>query len=91
MLAWQKLRWEQRRQRSYTMGEALKHAWAWFKGAADREAQRIEADAAWAASGRRITQLRSPVHSPIRRSLAGTPYAGATDYRAAYATARLGS
>ena len=91
LLAWQKLRWERDTlERSYSMSEALRHAWAWVKGAAGRKAAQEVGCAAWAASGHRITQLRSPVRSPVSRALIGQRYAGATDRRAAYLTGRLG-
>lgn len=85
-LAWQKLRWERDHGRVYTMSQALKHAWSWVKGEAEREAAR----AAWAANPQPVTHLRSILRSPIRRSLTGQRYAGASDHRGAYTTARLG-
>jgi hypothetical protein len=91
-LAWRKLRWERSamRRAGYRMGEALRHAWAWVKGAADRAASEVAAKAAWVAAQGRITHLRSPVSSPIRRSLGAGRYARATAYQAAYTTARVG-
>lgn len=90
-LAWQKLRWEQDvRGLAYTLSQALRHAWAWFKGEAIREAEQKAAKATWATSRPQVTHLRSIIRSPIRRGLTGQRYAGSTDYRAAYTTARLG-
>jgi hypothetical protein len=91
LLAWQKLGWERNALgRTYSLSEALRHAWAWIKGEAARKAGEAAASAAWAASGHRTTQLRSPVRSPVSRALRGQRYAGATDRRAAYLTGRLG-
>jgi len=94
ILAWSKLRWERSamRRAGYTMADALRHAWAWVKGAAQRAADATAAKAAWDAAGglAGVTWLRSPVASPIGRSLKGKRYAGAAGYRAAYTTARVG-
>ncbi len=85
-LAWRKLRWEWDQRRGFTMSAALKHAWAWFKGAPARAA----AEAAWANGPKHVTHLRSILRSPIQRSLDGQNYAGALDYSAARLTARFG-
>lgn len=86
-LAWRKLRWERHHGHAFTMSAALKHAWAWVKGEPEREAAR----AAWAANPQPVMHLRSIMRSPIRRALTGQRYAGSSDYRAAYTTARLGN
>lgn len=94
VLAWQKVRWERvTMRRTYSMADGLRHAWAWFKGAAQREAEAKAAKAAWDAAGgvSGVTYLRSPVRSAIRRSLTGQRYAGSRDYSAAYLTGRLGN
>jgi hypothetical protein len=91
LLAWQKLRWERHlRKARCSLSDALRHAWAWFKAAPQREAEQMAAEAAWNASWPHVTHLRSILRSPIRRSLTGQFYAGASDHRAAYTTARLG-
>ena len=92
-LAWQKVRWERvTMRRVYSMADGLRHAWAWFKGAAQREAAEKAAKADWDAAGglAGVTHLRNVVRSPIRRSLTGQRYAGSRDYSAAYTTSRLG-
>ena len=90
-LAWQKARWERATmKRNYTMSEALRHAWAWFKGEAVRAAAQAACAASWAASGSRVTHLRSIMRSPIDRSLSGRRYGETDAHRAAYTTARLG-
>lgn len=86
-MAWKKLRWERSVMgRTYTMSEALTHAWAWEKGAADR----ASAAAAWAAAPKPIVHLRSIHLSAIDRSLSARRYGKADAYRASYMTARLG-
>lgn len=91
-LAWQKLRCERRwaRSKAYSMAQALRHAWAWVKGALKRTAEEAATQAAWIAADCRIIHLRSPVTSPTRRGLGARPYAGVLARQAAYATARLG-
>lgn len=91
-LAWRKLRWERvAMQRPYTLSEALSHAWAWFKGEAFRAAAQVACMASWAATGGKVTHLRSIMHSPIDRSLCARRYGKTDAYRARYMTARLGS
>jgi hypothetical protein len=90
-LAWRKVRWERNAlRRPYSLSEALRHAWAWFKGEAARTAQQAACAASWGATGGTVTHLRSTVRSPIDRSLLGRRYGKTDAYRASYTTARLG-
>jgi hypothetical protein len=85
-LAWVKLRWEHAQRRDFTMSAALKHAWAWVKGAAER----VAAETAWAGAPKQVTHLRSILRSPIDRACSARRYGGAEAYAAAYTTSRIG-
>jgi hypothetical protein len=88
VLAWGKFRYEAHRATGFTFAAALRHAWAWIKGAAARATAAL----AWAAiPAKRVLHLRSVVRSPIDRSLAGGAHAGTLAFKAAYTTARVGA
>jgi hypothetical protein len=86
-LAWSKFRFERLGAAPCTFATALRHAWAWTKG----EAARAAAAARWNdATSRRTVHVAPTALSPIRRSLAGRPYANRLAYDAGRLTSRLG-
>lgn len=68
--------------------DALAGAWRWVKRAAERVAEA----AAWTrrTSGKHV-RMASMIRSPIRRAMAGQPYAGVAFARANYLTSRIGA
>jgi hypothetical protein len=84
-VAWSKYRYERG---AVTFAAALRHAWTWHKGAADREAQ---AERYRSAPAHRTIEYRQPVQSPIRRSLTGKAYAFTLSREAGRVTSRLGA
>ncbi len=83
-LAWRKFRFERG---SVTFSAALRHAWAWFKGAAERAAQA----ARYATAPKREIHFTHTAQSPIRRSLIGKVYAYTLARDAGRLTSRIGA
>jgi hypothetical protein len=70
-----------------SFANALKGAWAWFKG---REARAASNRAFMRRHAGGTVVLRSPVQSPIRRSLGSSAYAGDRFRSASYLTSVVG-
>lgn len=84
LLAWRKFRYERG---AVSFSGALRHAWAWFKGAPGRAAQA----ARYAAAPKQEIHFRHTAQSPIRRSLTGKVYAYTLARDAGRLTSRLGA
>jgi hypothetical protein len=84
VLAWRKFRFERG---GATFAAALRHAWAWFKGEAARDAA---AERYRSASQHQHLRVCSMLKSPIRRGLTGKTYAGRRAWEAGALTTRLG-
>jgi hypothetical protein len=86
-LAWSKFRFERLGATPCTFAAALRHAWAWSKG----ESARVAATTRWNdATSRRTVHVAPTALSPIRRRLAGQPYAARNAWVAGRLTSRLG-
>lgn len=87
-MAWSLYRAEANGPSPRTFADALAGAWRWVKRAAERAAEA----AAWMGQARgKHVRFASMIQSPIRRSLAGQRYAGATFASSNYATSRMGA
>jgi hypothetical protein len=85
LLAWRKCGYERG---AMPFSAALRHAWAWFRGAATREAAE---ERYRSAPQHRTLCLGSMVRSPIRRSLTGQYYAYTLARYAGRITSHLGA